>query len=512
MSFCSKFCFSLLLLLIAASCSSLDQSLSNSQQTFISNARIVDGTGSQSYIADLRIEGNIISEIGDLELRQDESFVDASGLVLAPRFIDTHSHHDRGLADNRDALPLLSQGITTAVFGQDGSHNYPIMNFFADFENSPSAVNIASYAGHNTLRNIVLGANNRNIATEEQTNSMERLLQTELNNGALGLSSGLEYEPGVYSESEEVLALAHITAAANGRYTSHIRSEDRFIWESVDELIDIGRQTGMPVHYSHMKLAGKAFWNEAESLKQKMDNAREEGINLTADIYPYEYWQSTIEVLLPDRNPDNLEEIEFVLRDIAPADGIIFTRFEPDPSYVGLSIADIARLRSDSEVNTLSNVIKEARVWSASNGGRSSESIMGRSMQEADIEQLMLWSHANFCSDGGYSGHPRGYGSYPRVLANYVREKNLLSLEAAIKKMTLMAASAIGIEDRGTIKGGNRADLVLFDINTIQDHATIQNGQQLSTGVLQVWVNGQIVFKDGDTTNARPGRVIKKIR
>ena len=176
--------------------------------------------------------------------------------MLAPGFIDTHSHHDRGLEDNRDALPLLSQGITTAVFGQDGSHNYPIMNFFADFENSPSAVNIASYAGHNTLRNIVLGANNRNIATEEQTNSMERLLQTELNNGALGLSSGLEYEPGIYSESEEVLALAHITAAANGRYTSHIRSEDRFIWESVDELIDIGRQTGMPVHYSHMKLAG----------------------------------------------------------------------------------------------------------------------------------------------------------------------------------------------------------------------------------------------------------------
>ena len=296
MSFCSKFCFSLLLLLIAASCSSLDQSLSKPQQTFISNARIVDGTGSQSYIADLRIEGNIISEIGDLELRQGESFVDASGLVLAPGFIDTHSHHDRGLEDNRDALPLLSQGITTAVFGQDGSHNYPIMNFFADFENSPSAVNIASYAGHNTLRNIVLGANNRNIATEEQTNSMERLLQTELDNGALGLSSGLEYEPGVYSESEEVLALAHITAAANGRYTSHIRSEDRFIWESVDELIDIGRQTGMPVHYSHMKLAGKAFWNEAEFLKQKMDNAREEGINLTADIYPYEYWQSTIEV------------------------------------------------------------------------------------------------------------------------------------------------------------------------------------------------------------------------
>ena len=133
-------------------------------------------------------------------------------------------------------------------------------------------------------------------------------------------------------------------------------------------------------------------------------------------------------------------------------------------------------------------------------------------MQEADIEQLILWSHANFCSDGGYSGHPRGYGSYPRVLANYVREKNLLSLEAAIEKMTLMAASAIGIEDRGTIKDGNKADLVLFDINTIQDHATIENGQQLSTGVLQVWVNGQIVFKDGNTTKARPGQVIKKIR
>lgn len=502
---------SIVILLWALSCSAQENSGSNFQSTVIGNARIVDGTGSPSYFADLRIEGDSILQVGELELREGDVFVDGRGLVLAPGFIDTHSHHDGGLMTNKDAIPMLSQGITTSVFGQDGGHSYPIEEFFAHFENHPAAINIASYAGHNTLRDIVMGESNATAATAEQVRKMEGLLQSELANGALGLSSGLEYEPGLYSSFNEVIALAKIAAHAGSRYSSHIRSEDRYIWESVDELIEIGRLTGMPIHYSHMKLAGKAFWNEAETLKLKLDLARREGINLTADIYPYEYWQSTIEVLLPDRNPDDLEEIAFVLRAIAPADGIIFTLYEPEPSYVGKSIAEIATLRSDSEAETLSDLIKEARVWSSNNNGRQAESIMGRSMQESDIEQLMLWSYANFCSDGGYDGHPRGYGAFPRVLANYVRERNLLSLEAAIEKMTSKPAAALGVDNRGIIRPGNKADLVLFDLEAIQDHATVENGQQLSTGVSRVWVNGDLVFTDGNPTGARPGDVIKAI-
>ena len=500
---------SVVIFLTTVSCVTQKNSILEVQSTLISNARIVDGTGAQSYLADLRIEGDLILEVGDLELGEDEAFVDGSGLVLSPGFIDTHSHHDGGLRTNKEAIPIISQGITTSVFGQDGGHSYPIKDFFTHYEKFPAAINVASYAGHNTLRGIVMGEGNRSIANNEQIHAMERLLQSELDNGALGLSSGLEYEPGLYSSSDEVIALAQIAANADSRYSSHIRSEDRYIWESIDELIEIGRLTGLPIHYSHMKLAGKAFWNEADTLIQKLDHARQEGINLTADIYPYEYWQSTIEVLLPDRNPDDFEEIEFVLRDIAPADGIIFTLYEPEPSYVGKSVAEIATLRSDSEAETLSNLIKEARVWSFANDGRQAESIMGKSMQESDIEQLVLWSYANFCSDGGYSGHPRGYGSFPRVLARYVREKNLLSLEAAIAKMTSKPAAALGIINRGVIRPGSKADLVLFDLNTIQDRASVENGQQLSTGVSHVWVNGGLVFANANPTGTKPGQVIK---
>ena len=501
----------LLVALVIASCSQQDEGVSvRSPSILLINANIVDGTGNPATMGAVRIEGELIVDVGALEPIEGERVINAGGLVLAPGFIDTHSHHDDGLGENLDALPLLTQGITTAVFGQDGGHALPLSGLFEKYEENPAAVNITSYVGHNTLRIEVMGDDSNRVATETDIEDMRALLKEEMKAGAIGFSSGLEYEPGLYSTRDEVLTLAKDTAEIGGRYISHMRSEDRFVWDAVEEIISIGKETGMPVQISHIKLAAKGLWGQSGRLLERLEEARTEGINITADVYPYEYWQSTIWVLLPNRDADDLEEIEYVLEELTPADGIIFTRFEPDPSYVNRSVAEIARLRGTDEVQTLSDLMKEATAWSEANEGKSAESIMGKSMNEEDIETFLQWPHVNLCSDGGYTGHPRGFGSFPRVFAKYVRENGTLTLETAIESMTSRAAQHMGFVDRGLIKPGFKADLVLFDPETIQDHADIRSGQVLSSGVSMVWVNGQLVLENGKPNEARPGQVIRR--
>ena len=481
-----------------------------SRSTIIQNAMIVDGSGSPPYLGSLRIEGQRIKAVGALDALPGESIIDAGGLTLAPGFIDSHSHHDRGLKAAKDAVPLLTQGITTAVFGQDGDSHYPIKTFFDHYDASPAAINVASYVGHNTLRAHAMQARQNEAANLVDIEHMRANLAEELEAGALGLSTGLEYEPGLYSSKAEVLTLAQDTAALGGRYISHIRSEDRFLWEAIDEVIDIGRQTGMPVQISHMKLAAKGLWGQSEELLARLDAARASGVQITADVYPYEYWQSTMWVLLPDRDPDNLAEIAFVLEELTPADGIIFMAFEPNPDYVNRSVAEIAELRGTTPVQTFSDLLKEAAAWSAAHEGRSAETIMGRSMNEADIRTLLTWPHSNVCSDGGYTGHPRGHGTFPLILARYVREEGLMTLAQAVQAMTSRAAAHLGISNRGLLAPGYQADLVLFDAETVQDHATVRDGQKHSTGVSQVWVNGEIVLSDGRPTGVLSGDVIRR--
>ena len=480
------------------------------QTTLIQNALIVDGSGLPSYPGSLRIEGSMIQAVGELNPRPGEPVIDASGLALSPGFIDSHSHHDRGLKAAKDAMPLLTQGITTAVFGQDGDSHYPIQTFFDHYDASPAAINIASYVGHNTLRAQVMKARQTSEASESDIHRMRELLTSELQSGALGLSTGLEYEPGIYSAKVEVLALAEQTAQLGGRYISHIRSEDRYLWDAVDEVIDIGRKTGMPVQISHMKLAAKGLWGQADDLLTRLSEARASGVDITADVYPYEYWQSTMWVLLPDRDPNNLQEIEYVLDELTPADGIIFMAFEPNSDYVNRSVAEIAELRGTTPVQTFSDLLKEAAIWSEQHDGQSAETIMGRSMNEADIRAFLSWPHTNICSDGGFTGHPRGHGSFARILARYVREESLMTLEEAIQAMTSRAAAHLGISNRGLLAPGYQADVVLFNPSTIQDHATVRDGQRLSTGVSKVWVNGQLVLDNGASTGVRSGEIIRQ--
>ncbi|HMJ71062.1 MAG TPA: D-aminoacylase [Cyclobacteriaceae bacterium] len=478
--------------------------------TIIRGATVYDGSGGAPVVTDVAIAGDTIAMIGDLGNVQATYSYDVPGFVLAPGFIDTHSHHDWGLNKNRDALAVVSQGVTTIVVGQDGGSNTPLKDYFQLMTDSPSAVNVASYTGHNTLRDIVLGKDFKRKATQKETDSMVLLMRADMDAGALGLSTGLEYDPGIYSAEEEVLTLAKTLPEYQGRYISHMRSEDRYFWKALNEIITIGRETKAPVQVSHFKLAMTNLWGKSDTTLSLLEAARAEGINITADIYPYTYWSSTIRVLFPSRNFKDVKEAELILKEITTPEGIIFSNYEPNPEYNGKSLQDVAVELKLSPAKTLIELIDRLDKCDTK-GEECSGSIVATSMDEKDVAKLMQWQYTNICSDGASGGrHPRGFGSFTRVLKHYVRETGALAMEQAILKMTSLSANNTGIQRRGLIKEGYYADLVLFDPKTAGDESTIQDPQKVSTGIEHVWVNGTEVYTKEGTKGVYPGRVIRR--
>ena len=508
-----------LLVVAAAACSSAPEtSPSPTPATLIVNATVLDGTGADGRAASVRIEGDRIVEVGTVQARADDRVVDGSGLVLAPGFIDTHSHADGDIFEHRDALAVVSQGITTVVVGQDGGSADTLSAFFGRLERSPASVNVASYVGHNTVRDAVMGEDFRRHATPDEVARMEALVRQGMRDGALGLSTGVEYDRRFYSDRAEVLALARAAAEMGGRYISHIRSEDRWFWDAVDEIIEIGRVTGMPVQISHIKLAMRSHWGKADSLLRVLDRARASGVKITADIYPYTYWQSNLSVLLPERNFDDRASAQLALDEIAPPEGLLLTAYAPEPSYVGRTVAEIARMQGTDPTTTYLDLVKRAEAlsaaWARGDSGDASgevDGVIGTSMKEADIERIMTWPYVNFCTDGSLLGrHPRGSGSFPKILGHYVRERGILTLPEAVRKLSELAATNMGIRDRGTIAPGMRADLVLFDPKTVIDRATLEDPAAVSEGIHTVWVNGTVVYREGKATGAFSGRVIRR--
>ena len=490
--------------LIVAACS---PETSEPAGTVIVNARVIDGSGGPSQKVNIRIVGEHITTIGEFEPAAVDTIVDAGGRVLAPGFIDTHSHHEDGLLEMPGALAAVSQGITTIAGGQDGGQIYPLAEYFSDLEASPAAINVASYAGHGTLRGLVMGDDYQRPATPEEVAAMVTLLSAEMEAGALGLSSGLEYDPGSFSTTDELVALATEAARYGGRYISHIRSEDQYFWEAIDEAIAIGREAEIPVQVSHIKLAMTRWWGQAEQLKSKLDEARAADVEITADIYPYPAWNTSfswLTTLFPDRDLDRRDGAEYILRDMLSPEGILLPDFLPDHAYDGMTIAEIATIReTDAEV-TLMDLLKADRDM----GGRSP--MLGFAMDEPDIESVMAWPHAVIGSDGELAGpHPRGYGAFTRYLGHYIRDRNVVSLEEGIRKITSLSAMHLGIIERGSIQEGYFADLVLFDPEVVSDEATYSTPHELSVGIEKVWVNGQLVFENGEVTGSRPGKTIR---
>jgi N-acyl-D-amino-acid deacylase len=463
----------------------------------IQNATIIDGTDKASFEGAVRILNGQIIGVGDLKVLRSDSLIDAKGWVLSPGFIDTHSHHERD--PERTVTSAISQGITTIVVGQDGGSLPDLQSYFDSISLQPLSLNVASYAGHNSIRRQVMGDDFKRRATEVEIKEMEALLAQEMEAGAIGLSTGLEYNPGIYSDTEEVLSLAKVAAAAGGRYISHMRSEDIALEESIQEILKIGQQAQMPVQISHFKLARKSLWGQADRILQTLDSARAAGIEVTADVYPYEYWQSTMTVLFPKRDFENRETAAFALTELTSPEGMIISRFNAKPEYENMTLAEIAALRSEDPVSTYLHLIALSQVTPG-------ESIIAKSMDAADINTLLNWPHTNLCSDGGPTGHPRGWGAFPR----YLKMDTGQSLANKIHKMTALAAQNLGFDRLGQIKEGFHADLVLFDPASVQDNATYEQSNLPATGIEMVFVSGQVVYQNQKPTQVYSGRVIKR--
>lgn len=477
----------------------------------IRSVRIVDGSGAPAFWGSVRIQDSIITAVGDLKPQVGDSVIEGKGLVLSPGFIDTHSHHYGDLDQHPESLPTNSQGITTIVTGQDGSGD-PIDSIRLFLKRQPVAVNVATYTGHSSLREQVMGEDLFRPAHDHEIEKMRRLLDVEMSKGSIGLSTGLEYEEAFYSSADEVLQLARAAANRGGRYISHIRSEDITLDSAIEEILTIGRVTRMPVQISHLKIGLKDKWGSSGSILQRLEIARREGIDVTADVYPYDFWNSTLRVLFPKRDYENAESAEFATRQLFDPTKSVLVRYAPAPSYVGKTFSEVSRLRQKSESMTLMELIAEASRFKKENPQYpySVEAIAAKAMWEEDVHRFIGWSQANICSDGRSGGHPRGFGAFTKVLRVYVRERKQLKLEEAIYKMTAQGAQHVGIKKRGLVRPGYYADLVLFDPNTVSDHSDLTDPTAISSGIERVWVNGRLTYKTGVTTGERPGVFIAR--
>ncbi len=482
------------------------------QTQLITHVKIIDGTGNPAVVASVRIADDKIYEIGNLLPIGGEPVTDGKGMILSPGFIDSHSHHYGDLKRNPEAIPTASQGITTIVIGQDGG-SYAMDSLTAFLKQRPVAVNVATYTGHATLREEVLGEKNLfRTATQNEVDKMKAILHSEMEKGSLGLSTGLEYEEGFYSNRDEVLQLASTVANDKGRYISHIRSEDINLDEAIEEIIEIGKQAKIPVQISHIKIAKKDRWNSSNELLQRLQIARAEGVNITADVYPYTFWNSTLRVLFPNRDYTNPVSAEFAVTQLFDPNESVLVEYAPVKEYAGKTIAAIAQSRKESNAVTLMHLIQMASDFETKHPEHKGriEAIAAKSMSEKDVTNFINWPYSNICSDGYKGGHPRGMGAFTRILARYVREKKSLSLETAIFKMTALSAEHVGITDRGIIAPGLYADLVLFNPTTVIDNASIKNPQAISSGIEMVWVNGKLTYNKQKATGEYPGMLIKR--
>ena len=475
------------------------QSQQAEQSILISGARIADGTGSALLDADVRVVGDKIAEIGKLAAKPGERVIDGTGKVLSPGFIDLHNH-----STGVDKVPLaptqVSQGITTALLGQDGSSPWPIKDWLDARRKDPPAMNIELMVGHATVRREVMGNDYKRNATPEEMASMAMLVDRGMEEGAVGLSSGLEYEVGSYSNPQEMTLVARAAGGRNGLYLSHVRDEGDSAMDSFEEMIRIGEPGRVSVGISHIKLGTEKVWGKAREVVDLINSARARGVDIQADQYPYDAWSSTITVLVLDKKYDDPVSVGKGLADVGGAQNITITQCEKHRDFEGKTLEAVAKANHVTPVAMFSRIVKD--------GGAS---IICKAMRDDDIKTFFQQPWVAVASDGGIGmQHPRGAGTFPRVLGVYVRERKWVTLEEAIRKMTSLPASRLGLKDRGEIKTGAFADLVLFDPNTVKDNSTFAEPFKTATGIEKVFVNGQIVWEDGKSTGAKPGRVLER--
>ena len=469
----------------------------------IRGGTVYDGTGRPGQRADLRTRGDLIVEIGPaLAAGQGERVIDATGRAVAPGFIDVHNHSDEALGTMPDGAPLLRQGITTALVGQDGSSDLPIASFMARIDSLHPSINLATSVGHGTVRQMVLGADYKRPATEAEIGVMKALVERGMRDGALGLSSGLEYDPGFYATTDELVALAEVAARFDGFYSSHVRDEENEFLKAWTEAVEVGRRAHIPVEISHMKAASRPVWGKAPAALAMVDAAAAEGVAVMGDWYPYTYWHSSMYVLIPDRDVENRAKWQRGLDEVGGASHVLISSYRPDASLVGKTLEQIAQARGIDATQLIVDMIHAA--------GRDIGVIV-TAMVEDDLRAILAHPRTIICSDGMMTGrHPRDYGAFPRVLGHYVREEHVIALEEALAKMTSRSARQIGLHDRGELIAGKKADIVVFDPATIGDRGTPEDPSRPPVGVEDVVVNGELVLDRGQVTSARPGLALRR--
>ena len=469
----------------------------------ILNAQVADGTGAPLRKANVRIALSHIVGIGDLAPEKGEPTLDAKGLVLAPGFIDIHNHSTDELQKDPLAETQIAQGITTLIAGADGDSPWPIIRWLRAQEQNPASLNVGALAGHATIREQVMGKDFKRVATMPEVRQMEVMMSQAMNQQALGLSSGLEYEVGSYSATDEIVAMAKVAAQHGGFYMTHIRDEGDKSFEALNEEIVIGERAHIPIEHSHIKLGTVGVQGKAVSYIKIVEDARKRGVDFLADCYPYDAWHSNFKVIVPDKKYEDPKSVAKALADNGGASHITITHFTPNPSYVGHTLEDLAKTNGLSPVEMYILIVREGEA------ANTEADIIGQSMIESDIKAFYQQPWVMVASDGGInSEHPRGAGTFPRVLGVYVREKHWLTLPEAVRKMTSLPAKRLNWKDRGVIREGAFADLVLFNPDTVIDRSTYASPTALPTGIEKVFVNGVLVWDSGKPTGARPGLVL----
>lgn len=496
----------------------------------IINGTVVDGTGAPAFEADIAIADGEISRIGDLDGASASRVIDAQGMVVSPGFVDLHNHADRNLLDNPGIENYLHQGVTTILAGNCGNSPVHFDEYFKAVEETGIALNLGMLIGHNAVRAEVMGNENR-APTESEQAQMDALVRAAMDDGAFGMSTGLIYLPGTYSETAEVVSLARVVSEEGGIYASHIRNEFDLIVDAIEEAISIGREADLPVHLSHFKVADNKMWGQSTTTLGLVESARNEGLDVSVDQYPYTAGSTGLANVLPSwARAGSKEELQARLDDPetrarikadtidklngARAAGdlsrITIASFPNHPEYAGKTMAEVTVMHGLEP--TIENGAEVAMQILYDGGG----SAIYHMMVEEDVRRIMQAPFTSIASDGSavtYGKnvpHLRNYGTFPRVLARYVREEGVLGLEEAIHKMSGLPASRISLQDRGTLAEGAVADVVVFDPDAVLDNDVWADPHQYATGFSFVIVGGVPVIDGGNRTAEFPGKVLKR--
>lgn len=494
----------------------------------IINGRVIDGTGNPWFRASVAIKDGRLARIGHVNPSQARQVIDARGQTVAPGFIDVHTHVE-SIYRQPEAENFVRMGVTTLVTGNCGSSATDVKEFLGRIREQPLAVNLATLIAHGSVRSKVMGLYDR-APTPAELQQMEALVEQGMKDGAVGLSTGLIYTPGMYAKTDEIVALARIAARYQGLYATHMRNEGTEVADAIRESIQIGEQAGLPVEISHFKISARKLWGKSDMTLALVREARQRGLTITVDQYAYTASSTSLDVRLPQwllaggrvegkKRLADQSTRERVVREMKEGlkksgfkdyEHAFVAAYAPNPSFNGKSIKAIAKeVRKKSDLD--SQIAQILEMYEAGGAG-----MVYHSMSDDDVKEIMREPFTMIASDSGVrrfnegTPHPRGYGNNARVLGRYVRELGLLSLEDAVRKMTSLPAQTFNLRDRGLLREGLSADLVIFDERSISDRATFEQPHQYPAGISFVIVNGAMVLNEGQMTSARPGQAIRR--